>query len=421
MCKLKIRVLGDAVAGISFKERFIIPKTTRKVISISKLIGIIKYCFDRQRLKRLSHLIHLKQKGIVAFIKEHRTIKVLHLFRNYSAFIVVLSSALLVSATNLAAGRESSGFLFGYFGTGVEADTAAQSMFLAKAATRNNIALAPLVQAETVPDPASSDKKKDNGSLIIQGQSLVAGTSPVKKDPEEDGGVIIYEVKSGDTVSGIAAAHHISINTILWSNELDNVDSIKPGDKIFILPVSGLSYTVKSGDDLNSIAKKYKADRSKIIAFNDLPANGDLTVGQDIIIPDGEKEIPKPKPTFGVAPRQYESFDSVGRILSGKAGTGHNFPYGYCTWYVAQRRYVPWGGNAGTWLYHAKAAGYATGRTPRVGAIMVSSESWYGHVAIVEKVSGSTMTVSEMNYRAWGKKDYRQVNIHDRVIRGYIY
>ena len=296
-------------------------------------------------------------------------------------------------------------------------------MFFAKTSTENNIALAHLAEAKTVPDPALASKNIDATPLIIQGQSLVAETSPVKKDPEEDGGVVIYEVKVGDTISSIAAANKISVNTIMWANELDNVDSIMPGDKIFILPVSGLTYTVKAGDTIDSITDKYKADKSKIISFNNLPANGELTVGQDIVIPDGQKEITVPKPVapLGITTRPYESFESTGQTLSGKAGSGHSFPYGYCTWYVAQRRYVPWGGNAGTWLYHAKAAGYATGRTPRSGAIMVTSESWWGHVAIVEKVSGSTITVSEMNYRAWGKKDYRQVDIYDRVIKGYIY
>ena len=387
-------------------------------------MSVIKKYLNPEKLRLCQRLIHHKQKCLVTFVKEHRTIKVLHIFRNYSAFIVVVSSAFLVSTTNLAAGRESSGFLFGYFGTNENNDSPIKDMFFAKASTESNIALAHLAEAKTVPDPVSAGKNSDDTPLIIQGQSLVAETSPVRKDPEEDGGVVIYEVKVGDTVSSIAAANNISVNTIMWSNELDNVDSIMPGDKIFILPVSGLTYTVKTGDTIDSIADKYKADKEKIISFNNLPANGELTVGQDIIIPDGQKEITVPKPAtpLGITPRTYEPFESSGgQTLSGKAGAGHSFPYGYCTWYVAQRRYVPWGGNAGTWLYHAKASGYATGRTPRPGAIMVTSESWWGHVAIVEKVSGSTMTVSEMNYSAWGKKDIRTVDIHERVIKGYIY
>jgi surface antigen len=89
---------------------------------------------------------------------------------------------------------------------------------------------------------------------------------------------------------------------------------------------------------------------------------------------------------------------------------------------VAQKRYVPWGGNAGTWLYHAKAAGYATGRSPRPGAIMVSTENrYYGHVAIVEKVSGDIITVSEMNYVGFAKTSRRTLSASSRVIRGFIY
>ena len=165
-----------------------------------------------------------------------------------------------------------------------------------------------------------------------------------------------------------------------------------------------------------------------------MPANGDLNVGDEIVIPDGQGETPKPAAptTPSQAPliekRQYANSAggtpqiSSGTVLSGKGGTGHSFPYGYCTWYVAQKRYVPWGGNAGTWIYHAKAAGYATGRTPRVGAIMVTTENrYYGHVALVEKVSGDDITVSEMNYVHFGRVDRRVLSASSRFIRGFIY
>lgn len=346
--------------------------------------------------------------------------------------IVVVSSALLVSATNFAAGHESSGFLFGYFGSTDNYENPLKDKVFLAANKKTNVSLAPLAEASTSPDPDLKDTDSDSESMIVQGQSLVAGYGPVKKDPEEDGGVAIYEVQSGDTVSSIAAKHKVSVNTIMWANNLDNVDSIMPGDKIFILPVSGLSYTVKKGDSIDSVCGKFKAEKDRVIAFNNLPANGDLTDGEEIIIPDGQGETPKPKTdsgtttgsSLGISQRQYQSFDQTqtGKsVLSGKAGAGHRFPFGYCTWYVASKRYVPWGGNAGTWLYHAKAAGYSTGRTPRPGAIMVSSESWWGHVAIVESVSGGSFTVSEMNYAGFAKRSTRSIEVGSRVVRGFIY
>jgi len=79
------------------------------------------------------------------------------------------------------------------------------------------------------------------------------------------------------------------------------------------------------------------------------------------------------------------------------------------------------GGNAASIAAVAKAAGYSTGRTPRVGAIMVSSESWWGHVAIVENVSGGSFTVSEMNYAGFGKRDTRAIDTGSRIVKGFIY
>ncbi len=345
----------------------------------------------------------------------------LTLFRKYAAFMVVVSIVSLVCVTNFATGHESSGFLFGYFEANENYNSPLKGKLFIKTNKITNVALAPLSKATTAPSPGKNNVQENDNLMIMQGQALMATNSPIKKDPQEGGGVTIYKVQAGDTVSSIAKDHHITVNTILWANALDDPDSIMPGDKIFILPVSGLSYTVKRGDDLNSIAKKFKASKDKIIAFNDLSADGKIKEGEEIVIPDGRKKVPVKKVSFHLATRVYTSFTSKGKVLKGKAGSGHRFPYGYCTWYVAQKKYVPWSGNAGTWLYHAKSAGYATGRKPRVGSIMVSTSSWWGHVAYVEKVKKNTIIVSEMNYKAWGRVDRRAINYHSRSIIGFIY
>ena len=338
----------------------------------------------------------------------------------------MVSSAILVVATNLAAGKESSGFLFGYWGNSdSESQSPKANKISAQLDKKNDLAIAPLAKGNAATDVNFKEEESQN---FIQDQSLmVANISPLK-DPEEEGGVKIYTVQTGDTVSQIAQSNHITVNTILWANDIDNVDSIMPGDKIFILPVAGLSYKIQKGDNLDYIAKKYSADKSRIIAFNDLPADGTLKEGEEIIIPDGQKETPAPSSAeTGTIRRQYATplggtpSISGWKTLSGRAGAGHKFPYGYCTWYVSQRRYVPWGGNAGTWIYHAKAAGYKTGKAPAVGAIIVTSESWWGHVGIVEKVSGGAVTIAEMNYKGWGRVNRRQIATGSRVIKGYIY
>ncbi len=379
----------------------------------------------RHKNKNFQTQIYRIQRKIADFVRRHRTVKLLHLFRKYSALAVVVSSATLVTATNMAAEGNAGSLLSGQW----RSDNSVKKDIDLEAEKTISNELAPVSVASRAVNPNAKDEEKEQLLSGADGKIVSAPSSPVLKDPQEGGGVKIYTVKEGDTVSSIAAANHITINTILWANDIEDVDSIMPGDKIFILPVAGLTHTVKKGESLDKIAKEYKADKDKIIAFNDLPANGEIKEGQEIIIPGGQKEVPRATgtTTTGIARRSYATPTggtpkvSGWKKLDGKAGTGHKFPYGYCTWYVAQKRYIPWGGNAGTWLYHAKARGYKTGKTPKKGAIMVSSESWWGHVAIVEKVGKGTITVSEMNYKGWAKVSRRTISTKSRAIKGYIY
>lgn len=348
----------------------------------------------------------------------------------------MLSSGLVVSLANAT---EDAGGLVTVaedLGLREEAGVHLKPIRSAQVMSPDDLALVPLAVNSKSVDLSEKESSSivEETAISPENQMFLAAAlgSNSARDPEEDGGVKIYTVAQGDTVSGIASRFDITVNTILWANDLDNVDAIRPGDQIFILPVVGFNYVVQSGDSIDSLASKYKADKERIIAFNGLPANGELTVGEKIVIPDGQKETPAPRPSGDtLTPRQYASSDggaatditpSFSRPKEGKVGQGHRFPYGYCTWYVAQKRYVPWGGNAGTWLYNSRAYGYKTGKTPTVGSIVVTTENrYYGHVALVEKVNKDTITVSEMNYTGWGKKSVRQLARSSRVIKGYIY
>lgn len=100
--------------------------------------------------------------------------------------------------------------------------------------------------------------------------------------------IIEYEVKSGDTLSGVAQKENISVDTIRWANNLTD-DRVNPGDKLKILPVSGVAHTVVAGDTLESVAKKYSAQSQAILdfPFNDVPDDFSLKPKQVLIIPDG--------------------------------------------------------------------------------------------------------------------------------------
>lgn len=102
--------------------------------------------------------------------------------------------------------------------------------------------------------------------------------------------IINYTVQKGDTLSGIAKKFGISEDTIRWANNLSN-DFITVGDKLKILPVTGIAHKVSSGDTIYTIAKKYNSNPQAIVdfPFNDFadPQTFSLVVGQTIIVPDG--------------------------------------------------------------------------------------------------------------------------------------
>jgi murein DD-endopeptidase MepM/ murein hydrolase activator NlpD len=101
-------------------------------------------------------------------------------------------------------------------------------------------------------------------------------------------------VREGDTLSDIATMFNVSINTIMWANDISKAKSIRPGETLIILPVSGISYTVKKGDTVQGIAGKYKADVTDILNYNGLADSDILLAGQTIIIPDAEIQTAVP-------------------------------------------------------------------------------------------------------------------------------
>lgn len=128
---------------------------------------------------------------------------------------------------------------------------------------------------------------------IVNNNSLLPDSGPLGTiaDIEEKAGsdqISIYVVREGDSLSQIASMFNVSVNTIIWANDIDRGGKITPGQTLVILPISGVKYEVKKGDTIKSIAKKLNSDADEIIQFNDLPAGGQLAEGQIIIVPNGE-------------------------------------------------------------------------------------------------------------------------------------
>ena len=179
-----------------------------------------------------------------------------------------------------------------------------QNMFLLEANT------SPIISLKN-----KDEKEKDsiNTKLdvnILSENALLPATGPLGvSDGTEDRDssfdqVSVYVIRKGDSISEIAKMFDVSVNTILWANDMKKGDPLKEGEVLIILPVSGVKHIVTKGQTLKSIAQKYKVDVLDIADFNDLTINAKLSVGDELIIPDGEISVDGPVNT-GTRTKNY--------------------------------------------------------------------------------------------------------------------
>lgn len=133
----------------------------------------------------------------------------------------------------------------------------------------------------------------------------------------------VYEVQRGDTLSGIASKYSISVTTVRYVNNL-YTDSLKPGQKLTIIPVNGVLHKVGSKETVATIATKYKVTSEDIMKQNKLVEGQDIS-SLTLIIPGGKPVvIPRrvaPKTTrYNVTNIYKESSPVAGLLLRPCAG-----------------------------------------------------------------------------------------------------
>lgn len=157
-----------------------------------------------------------------------------------------------------------------------------------------------LLTARTSPDTKTH---QGGGDVIVEGSALQSG-GPFNVEGGSsgvnNGEISIHVVRpctedSCETLSHIAEMYGVSVNTILWANDISDPKLVHPGDSLVILPITGIRHVVKSQETLASIAKKYGAETkeqvdgmvSDIVAYNRLASAEDISVGATVVVPGG--------------------------------------------------------------------------------------------------------------------------------------
>lgn len=170
-----------------------------------------------------------------------------------------------------------------------------------------------------------------------------------------------------------------------------------------------VEYIVVENDNLTKIAEAQKTTVQRLWEKNTSLTNPDLiNIGDKLVIPkDDEQLTPRPLPVIVVATPSVSAPAGTPHVASPRGTVaGNTYSYGYCTWYVKNRRPdLPNNlGNADTWTIRAANQGIPTGSSPRAGAVGQKGM----HVVYVESVNGDgSMNISEMNYQGWNVQSSR--------------
>jgi LysM repeat protein len=151
-------------------------------------------------------------------------------------------------------------------------------------------------------------------SLIMPGDTLAVPANAKTPTPAAAlgrtpvAGGIVYTVKSGDFLQGIATRYKVTLADLLAVNKITTASVINPGRQL-ALPanavapqvaapvvtsstaagpaISNLTYTIKFGDFLAGIASNFKVKLPDLLAVNKLTTNSLIVPGTKLAMPAG--------------------------------------------------------------------------------------------------------------------------------------
>ncbi|MDR2521209.1 MAG: M23 family metallopeptidase [Spirochaetaceae bacterium] len=121
-----------------------------------------------------------------------------------------------------------------------------------------------------------------------------------------------YTVRKGDSVSKIAAAHALSMDAIIASNDMKNARNLHTGDVLRIPNMDGIPYTVAKGDSYQKIAAAFNVPLEAILDANDIQ-DEKITIGAQLFIPGAKMKREDLKLAMG----ELFIYPVSGRLTSG--------------------------------------------------------------------------------------------------------
>lgn len=220
----------------------------------------------------------------------------------------------------------------------------------------------------------------------------------------------VHIVEEGDTLNRILARYHLTTHTFYQYNP--TFKTLVPKQRLAISPKGAALLFQPRRIPTPTIAFPSRTSQSNYSkSYQDRSPSTFNILHKTPLYFQGNKTSSKTQ-------RPIKDRSTL-NFLNHKPDSSKNlYLQGQCTYYAFQRRMAlgrpihnHWG-DAKHWYAHARAQGYQVSTSPQLGAIMVSQEGPFGHVAIVEAIKSKAIVVSEMNWVA-------PFVVNHRVIESY--
>ncbi len=143
--------------------------------------------------------------------------------------------------------------------------------------------------------------------------------TPIEISPPNPDGSIVHEVREGQTAWAIAARYNVPLGELLWLNNLSDQPLLHPGDQLTIRlgegqtppppPTPPTTHVVKVGQTLWTIAALYQVTVEDLLWLNNLSADSLLQPGDELQV-RLDPNRPRPTPTPLVA-HQVQSGETL--------------------------------------------------------------------------------------------------------------
>ncbi len=145
-------------------------------------------------------------------------------------------------------------------------------------------------------DGILTDNVDENGNVLSEDGSVLTVASV---GIGEAVSFQTYTVKAGDSISTISRKFGLSnISTLIAVNNISNVRTLRSGQKLRIPSTDGLVYKVQAGDSLNSLSVKYHVSVEEILDANDLSSET-LSKGAELFIPGAKMDMRELRKAMG--------------------------------------------------------------------------------------------------------------------------